>query len=345
MSARLAIILAAGILSRAAFAAEDKTLNYGVGLRVGGGYTYRGSGDSDRSTIGLMQLDVRPYISGQVHPLLKFEGNLDLNNSDLGRIHVLDAVGKFEPNDLFNVWFGRFLPPSDRANLSGPYYQNAWNFPSVNGYPAVYAGRSDGAALWGQIDKGRLKYQAGLFTTNPATLSDQGIYAGRLTLNVLDPEPGYYNSSTYYGTKDILAVGGAIQYQKLGGGTPDDKKDLLGFNVDLLFEKRLVAISSGDTFTLEGAYYNFNKGSQGWSFFALASYLVGAKLGIGQLQPMARYGQQTPTGGGDSTKTIDGGVNYIIDGHKTRLALVVQNVNPPAASSTTAFQLGIQIQE
>jgi len=38
-------------------------------------------------------------------------------------------------------------------------------------------------------------------------------------------------------------------------------------------------------------------------------------------------------------------VNYIIDGHKTRMALVVQNVNPPASSSTTAFQLGIQIQE
>src|SRR5262249_14578618 len=153
------------------------------------------------------------------------------------------------------------------------------------------------------------------------------------------------NSSTYYGAKDILAVGGAIQFQKLGGGTPDDKRDFLGFNVDLLFEKRLAAISSGDAFTLEGAYYNFNKGGPGWSFFALASYLIGAKVGIGQLQPMARYAQQTPTGGGDATKTIDGGVNYIIDGHKTRMALVVQNVNPPASSSTTAFQLGMQIQE
>jgi hypothetical protein len=290
-------------------------------------------------------LDVRPYISGQVHEYIKFEGNLDLAYGDQGRIHVLDAVGKFEPADLFNIWFGRFLPPSDRANLSGPYYQNAWNFPPVNGFPAVYAGRADGAALWGQIDKGRLKYQAGLFTTNPATIADRGIYAGRLTLNLLDREPGYYNSSTYYGAKDILALGGAIQYQKLGGGTPLNPENLLAFNVDLLFEKRLALLSGGDTFSLEGAYYNFNQGSQGWSFFALASYLLGAKVGIGQLQPMARYTQANPSGGGDPTKFIDGGVNYIIDGHKTRMALVVQNINPPAAPSITAFQLGIQIQE
>ncbi len=323
-------------------AADEKTLNYGVGLRVGGGYTAQGSGSTTGNSVGITTLDVRPYISGQVFRVFKFEGNLDLNNSDMGRIHVLDAVAKFEPDDLFNVWFGRFLPPSDRANLSGPYYQNAWNFPSVNGYPSIYAGRSDGGALWGQIAKGQFKYQAGFFTTNPATAADQGIYAGRLTFNFLDPEPGYYNSSTYYGTKDVLALGGAIQYQQMGAGVAPNRRDLLGFNVDLLFEKKL---PFGDTVTLEGAYYNFNKGSQGWSFFALASYLVGAKIGIGQLQPMARYAQQAPTGGGDSAKTIDGGINYIIDGHKTRLALVVQNFNPPAAPSSTNFQLGVQIQE
>jgi hypothetical protein len=116
----------------------------------------------------------------------------------------------------------------------------------------------------------------------------------------------------------------------------------MGFNVDLLFEKKL---PFGDTVTLEGAYYNFNKGSQGWSFFALASYLFGPKIGVGQLQPMARYAQQSPTGGGESTKIIDGGINYIISGHNARLALVAQNFNPPAAPSSTSFVLGVQFQE
>jgi hypothetical protein len=336
--------LAVLLLPGAARSADEKTLNYGVGLRAAPGYTIQGSGSPDKDSAGVKTLDVRPYISGQVHPLLKFEGNLDLNNGDQGRIHVLDAVVKVEPHDLFNVWMGRFLPPSDRANLSGPYYQNAWNFPPVNFYPAIYAGRADGAAVWGMVDKGRFKYQGGVFTLGSNTPSDQLIYAGRLVFNFLDPEPGYYNSSTYYGAKDVLALGGVIQYQQKGASdfVPTDMRDLTAFNLDLLFEKRLPI---GDTISLEGAFYNFNKGGQGRSFFALASYLFGTKTGFGQFQPMARYTQFTPTGGGDSTKFIDGGINYIIDGHKARLALVVQNVNPPGIASSTTVQLGVQIQE
>lgn len=319
-----------------------KSLSYGAGLRASAGTTTL-SGASD--TVGLFQLDVRPYISGQITPFLKFEGNLDLNNGDQSRIHVLDAVAKLEPDDLFNVWMGRFLPPSDRANLSGPYYQNAWNYPTgVNGFPSIYAGRADGAAVWGQVGKGRVKYQAGAFTLDTRVPLGQALYAARLVFNALDPEPGYYNSSTYYGSKDVLAIGGTVQYKKtLGGGLPE--RQLGAFNVDGLFEKRVGA----DTVSLEGAYYNFNQGndagSQGWSFFALASYLLGTKIGPGMFQPMARYQHAVPRGGGDATKTVDAGLNYIMEGHAARAALVVQNINPPASPGLTTVQLGIQIQE
>jgi hypothetical protein len=327
--------------ARAEDAPFKKSLNYGVGLRVSGG-PQRQSGQPD--SVGLFQLDVRPYISGQVTPYLKFAGNLDLNNGDQGRIHVLDAVAQLEPDDLFNVWFGRFLPPSDRANLSGPYYQNAWNYPgTVNGFPSIYAGRADGAAVWGQVGKGVFKYQAGVFTLDTRLPLGQAIYAARVVFNALDPEPGYYNSSTYYGKKDVLAVGATFQYKK-NVAVPDSS--LGAFNLDGLFEKRLGI----DTVTLEGAYYNFNQGgnqgNQGWSFFALASYLFGTKVGPGKLQPMARYQYGALRGGADGTKTVDGGLNYIIDGHNTRAALVVQNVNPPfGAPSLWTAQLGIQIQE
>jgi len=329
-----------------------KTLNLGVGLRVGGSVD-SSTDPTKTSQVGLSTLDIRPYISGQVHPLLKFEGNLDLNNGDDSRIRVLSAVAKVEPDDLFNVWFGRFLPPSDRANLSGPYFQNAWNYPTdVNGYPSIYAGRADGGAVWGQLEKGKFKYMAGIFTLNTNTPISEGLYAARLVYNFLDPEPGYYNSSTYYGTKDILALGVAGQYQKRGSsivvGTDSTgapiffREDLGAFNVDLLFEKRL---PWADTLTLEGAYYNFNKGAQGWSWYALASYLFAPRIAFGQVQPMARWQQLTPTAGGDPTRVVDAGLNYIIDGHNTRFAFAVQHRDPPTAPSTTSYQLGIQIQE
>ena len=49
--------------------------------------------------------------------------------------------------------------------------------------------------------------------------------------------------------------------------------------------------------------------------------------------------------GGDPARTIDAGLNYILDGHNARAGLVVQNMKPSAGSSSTGVQLGIQIQE
>ena len=73
--------------------------------------------------------------------------------------------------------------------------------------------------------------------------------------------------------------------------------------------------------------------------------MIGQKLGIGKVQPMVRYQQLMPTGGGTSTHVLDGGLNYILDGHNARLAFVVQHRDLPAVASTTTFQLGVQFQE
>ena len=66
---------------------------------------------------------------------------------------------------------------------------------------------------------------------------------------------------------------------------------------------------------------------------------------LGQVQPMARYQQLTPTAGGDPTRVVDAGINYVVDQHNTRFALVLQHRDNPLAPSTTAFQLGVQFQE
>jgi len=342
----------------------DKKLSYGVGIRAGYGVTDAVGSDAN---LGVTTLDVRPYIGGQIFSWLRFSGNLDLNYGGTGanltgHIDVLDAVAQFEPSELFNVWIGRFLPPTDRANLSGPYYQNDWFYPvQSNLYPAIYAGRADGAAIWGQVNKGQFKYQAGVFETNgaPGTTFEQSIYALRAVYNFLDPEPGYYNSSTYYGTKSVLALGGVIQYEKLpdtvAGGVAVTNNKLIAFNFDLLFEKPLPA----GTISLEGAYYNFDQGSgttpaalgkQGSSFWVLAGFLFPSKVGPGRIQPVARVQDFMPTSvtgvpTPSSTVTIDGGLNYILDGHNARVALVVQNSNGPATPGVTTVQLGIQFQE
>ena len=40
--------------------------------------------------------------------------------TNLGVPAIEDAIVQIEPDDLFHLWLGRMLVPSDRANFSGP---------------------------------------------------------------------------------------------------------------------------------------------------------------------------------------------------------------------------------
>jgi len=313
-------------------------LDFGVGIRVGLVQT--------KSDFIAAPVNVRPYISGQVYKGITFAGNLDADASGgVERIRFLDVVAQFELDPLFQIWIGRFLPPSDRANLSGPYFQNAWNYPdTVNGFPAIYAGRDEGAAIWGQVGGGRFKYQVGTFSGGVLNSLDMWRYAARLTLNLLDPEPGYYNSSTYYGSKDILAIGAVAQYQRLGfvNQVTNAKDDFVAFSGDILFEKNF-GPSSG-VLDLEGAVYEFEKAHDGYSAYGLASYLIPGKVAVGQFQPMVRYQNHKLDAGGNN-HALDVGVNYVIDGHNLRLALVYVHQELAAGTKVDEGQLGVQFQK
>ena len=60
------------------------------------------------------------------------------------------SIARFEPMPEFNIWIGRMLPPSDRANLYGPYYAVPWSFPGVAAnHPSIFAGRDNGLTVPG----------------------------------------------------------------------------------------------------------------------------------------------------------------------------------------------------
>ena len=311
----------------------DETAKQSLKASVGVGLRTEISMDPDRpdpedAPVYQVTPNLRPYINGQVFEYVKFEGNLD---AYLDGVQLLDAVLKLEFSEYFNVWLGRFLPPSDRANLSGPYFQNAWTYPSgVHAYPSEAAGRDEGIALWGQLFGGHFKWQAGAFGMQGGTPDPR--LAGRIVVNVLDPEPGYYNSSTYYGSKDVLAFGATIQHSPAPDGSPDEAADTL-WNLDALYEG---SFRGAGTLDIEGAFYGFDGADAGTSFFALASFMIEPTLGIGRLQPMFRvqragwndgetfsaFGQSftAPDGVNASLLTLDFGLHYIIDGHNARLA-------------------------
>jgi hypothetical protein len=333
---------------------DTKWVSVGAGLRTSFNSVEDAAPDDGRSTDFLLD-SIRLYLNAQLHEYIKLEFNTERQDTADGDddIRVLDAIAKFTFMDAFNVWMGRHLPPSDRANLDGPYYLNAWTFPIAQAYPAIFAGRDDGVSVNGSLGGGMFGYAAGVFEGTEGGMSpnqdDNLLYAGRVQLALLDPEPGYYTTSSYFGAKRIFTIGLAAQAQSDGTGTLLDPGDFFGWSADALFE---MPLGEGGAFSLEGAYYDYDHddelpafGYQGDGFYALASVLVPGKFGIGQFQPHARY--QEVNGDGPFSADLDrweAGLGYVIDGQNAKVILTYGEDDPEFGESTNFVILGVQLQ-
>lgn len=353
-------MLAIGMLAAPAWAditiptnVQLPPITLGAGLRTSFTHT-DGSGSS--SSANDFALDsVRLYLNGSVLPQVKFTFNTEYTGSPpagSNTVQVLDAIGRFEFNDQFNIWAGRFLPPSDRANLYGPYYANDWKaFEDgvQDGYPFTATGRDNGAAYWGQF--GILKVSAGVFdvpqTTAPSSDKSEVISAARLQLDFWDPEPGYYLNGTYYGEKDIFAIG-------VAGQTEADKH---AFDVDVLIEKRL---GGAGVLSFESEYARYDKlgGYGGYDgsyrdsngYYGLLAYLFPQPLGIGRVQLLGKYGRakfaDTDTAGNApayAQRTAEFNLNYIIKTFNARVSLFYKGAYLEAGLPDDK-QLGVGLQ-
>lgn len=337
---------------------EERWLSLGAGLRTSfNALEDAAPGSSDYSHD--FELDsFRLFIKGQVHRNIGFTVNTERDTSgNSEKIRAIDVIARFEFSPAFKLWAGRLLTPADRLNLDGPYHRLSWNLPRVQRYPAIFSARDDGVAVWGQIPLGstQFKYQAGAFEgctdsnncNTGADPDDNLFYAGRVTLNFWDPEPGYTNRSTYFGAKDILALGVVVQSQKDAVGSATDQADYLGWNVDALMEKSL---PGGGVVTLEAAYYNFDLDNasatgaliEGSSYFVQGAYLFPRPLGPGKLQPYLQLSTLDPDRQQASDKW-EAGLNYVIDAHNARISAVVGNTETGSGSERNFFTLGVQL--
>ncbi len=329
---------------------KDRWISIGGGLRTSFESVEDGAPNKQNRSNTFDFESFRLYINSQVYKGIQFEFNTQGDAGD--NVRVLDAIAKIDFTNSFNIWAGRMTTPTGRSNLSGPYFLNVFDFPFAEAYPNLIVGRDEGAVFWGVVDKGRLKYQLGLFEgkTGGSNQGDSLLYSGRLTYNFWDPEPSiYYNSSTYYGAMDVLAVGLVGMFQEDGAGTSASQGDFLGWNVDLLMEKKL---GNGGVATLEAAYYKYDLEDtsdsalvQGDSYFVTVAYLFSKKTGWGQFQPFSRLqsfdrAESNITGSRGTRDRYDVGLNYIISGHNARISLFYANEDP----GVDIFKIGFQLQ-
>lgn len=346
---------------------EDKWISVGMGVRTSFS-AVEGATQAGHYSNEFNVDNARIYINGKLHKWIGFEFNTECFNCAVkagagggfggnSSIGLLDAIGKFEFNEMFNLWVGRMLLPSERGELNGPYYHATYDgfrtpfFPAdqsgnFNAGAGLY-GRDNAATFWGKfhpfgthvlyafsVSQGLRA--AGLNTGNSL------MYTGRLQWNFLNDEknPGYYTSGTYYGTGgDILALAGSVQHQKDGAGGAANAglttSDFTALSVDLLFEK--VLPNNMGVFTFNGEFKRFfaNYGQptaiaggaggncfcifNGHSWTVYALYLIPQEIGIGRFQPYIRFTSIDPRYG-QMRQEWEPGINYVISGHNARVS-------------------------
>ena len=262
-------------------------------------------------------------------------------------IQVQDAVAQFEFAPGHNLWAGRMLAPTDRANSYGAYFSNNWNFATdgtQDGYPFIAFGRADGVTYWTDLADKKLKISAGLFDIPTTKNNNDVMSALRVQYDFWDAEPGYYLNGTYLGEKDILAIAAATNM--VGSKKTTD--------IDFLMEKK---VGDGGAFTVEGEYIVYDKlggydanFSEGNSFYLLSSYLIPGKIGPGKVQVLGKFGSTQYEKGLTADydqDTTEFNLNYILKSFNAKLSLFAKDT----AFSKTApvgkadnMQIGVGIQ-
>ncbi len=383
VSAALLAVSAQSALAGAEFKlSDDASLNLGIGLRASYTNTEKSSGNGSAGSNQFSAENTRVYMSGSFGKIFKATMNFDRTNgaSGAGGMQMIDGIAQLEFTEGFNIWAGRFLPPSDRPNLYGPFYTSAWSYPGVaSAGPAIGPGRDDGAAAWGSLFDSKFAYSLGAFnghnrgSTAAGAVQSNGanslLYAGRLQYSFWDAETGYYRNATYLGGKDVLTIGGSIQSQENGVGSAAAPGKLKITNIDLLIEKKL---AGGFVPTLEAGYYKYSLGTvdcgsgetgspacvgassnegglvAGKSYLGTLALLFPDKIGYGQFQPFIRFQKYNRDVTQTTNKMTDFGVNYIIKGFNAKISAVYSQLNDnrlaAAFQKKDQFVLGVQLQ-
>ncbi|MCP4049627.1 MAG: hypothetical protein GY730_02860 [bacterium] len=290
-------------------------------------------------------------------------------------VRLVDAYAVLKLNKFAHIYNGMFLAPSSRQTtvlpnglMTGTYsatafkaltwtgkVKNVFNSGSASGTSAGFLSdtlvRDTGIALFGSdsINKDmHFKYYIGAFN-GCKFFSDGGQrLTGRVQVNLFDPEPGYYNLTTYLGDKKTVALGFSYDVQPgVRSGTTDSTLssttaaylgDYKYMSLDFFTE---YPVGPG-TITAEGAYNTLDlegnmKTAEGNGLFAqLGYYMEGYKL-----QPWISYEKWTADDSAGSCTVVRAGASYYINGNNLNIKAGVEQYQPETGSKIYSAICGI----
>jgi hypothetical protein len=354
---------------------EDKYVSIGFGM-IGSYSSVEDAAANGKDRSNDFDLNsARLYLSGSFNKYIKGMLNTEKSGGGTGgNWEIIDANVQFQLTPEVAIWAGRFLSPSDRANMAGPYYSMGGGYwasiASRYGYNGGIIGRDEGVAIVGSAMDSKIGYSFGVFNGDNtfrfsgagATRLDQGensaaaktlgaddnlMYAGRLQVDFWDAEPGYYGTGNYFGAKDILAIGIAGRQKSDGAISLTKKGDYSSYSVDFLLEKKDVGPG---TFSAEAAYYDYDTddvflSEQGKAYSAGVAYLFNSKVGWGAFMPFTRYQKfDSDAATADTTKRWEIGTNYVIEPYNAMITAAYGDTKVTGSSSTNDFTVKMQFQ-
>ncbi len=158
----------------------------------------------------------------------------------------------------------------------------------------------------------------------PSTVGTSNVVSSaRVMVDLWDKEAGYYLNGTYYGDKDLLAIG-------VDGQSSDGNK---AYSADFLMEKKLPNFGVVSVESEYAKYDHFGgyAGDTSNGYYVLGSYLFPQVVGIGKFEPLVKYAHadytfDTGATHNDTQKTVDVELNYIIKQFNARLSLYYLDV-------------------
>ena len=142
-------------------------------------------------------------------------------------IGVQDAFITYKAyEDMFKIDAGYMLPAGAHNALQGAgtlygldYFANSFRHQGVFN-SAGDVGRDVGVQARGLLADGLVEYRLGVFQglREPATMTTAAAHkffrvAGRVQVNLLDPETGFFYAGSYLGKKKVVSVGASYDFQ------------------------------------------------------------------------------------------------------------------------------------
>ncbi|MCX7679248.1 MAG: hypothetical protein N2316_08500 [Spirochaetes bacterium] len=278
---------------------------------------------------------MRVMFNGQVAPNVTFFVESDIAGTlEQYYMFLQDAYVNYKIADELQIAFGMILLPfmhhnrESAVSLLGVDYNTAAVKMSEHVVWRDYGVEARGLLAGGMVD-----YRIGLFDGIERDAGGKGTdddinpnglprIVGRVQINLMEPETGFFYSGNYLGKKKIVSFGAGIDYMKdaVYDGAKNEVNDYFAWTVDatvdypidsnmvVAFQAGYVKYSWSPTLGVEDAY----------SYYAQAGFLWN-----GTWQPVLRYEATVEDVGGkdDSTAYLHVGLNYFISGHNANIKI------------------------